>query len=88
MDYLGKRIVRPKVVTKITARGERRRQCRGAIRSIGSIPMHPNTPLSERPALSGLAPQGTKAARGTAILPMAPWSVPNQICRVALSNVM
>jgi len=31
---------------------------------------------------------GTNAARGTAIFPIAPWSVPNQIWRVALSNVM
>ena len=31
---------------------------------------------------------GTNATRGTTILPIAPWSVPNQICRVALSNVM
>ncbi len=35
-----------------------------------------------------LTHQGTNAARGTTILPIAPWSVPNQICRVALSNVM
>ena len=68
----GSEIVRPEVVPKITARCEWRRQCCGAIRSIRSIPMHPNTPLSERLALSGPAPQGTKAARGTAILPIAP----------------
>ena len=42
----------------------------------------------QRPGTMVGSAYGTKVARGTAILPIAPWSVPNQIKRVDLSNVI
>ena len=54
------------------------------------VSLHGNETMNKEsdPQRSERTLYGTKAARGTAILPIAPWSVPNQICRVALSNVM